>query len=307
MRQIGNLSDAQQARRFEDYLLARGISSRVDATDDGFEVWIFEEDQVDQARDELEQYRADPDAKLYREAAAAASAVRKEHEKQLQAARKRMVDVRSRWEQPFSRRAPITFAMILISILVAATTSTGSLWSLSNNIDSYLKYLLIVPLQEGTTFFEPGRYNGLEATIRSGEVWRLVTPIFIHGSIIHILFNMLWLRDLGGAIEFRKGRLKLLAMVITIAVISNVAQCVIDGPNFRGMSGVVFGLFGYIWMKGRHDPGSGLSMPQNTTFLMLFFFALCFTGLMGPIANWCHGFGLLTGVVLGYVPTMFRS
>ena len=102
--------------------------------------------------------------------------------------------------------------------------------------------------------------------VRRGQVWRLFTPMFLHFDILHILFNMLWLRDLGSMIEARKTSWLLLLLVLVIAGTSNVAQYLVSGPAFGGMSGVVYGLLGYIWMQGRFNPASRLSLqPQTVT------------------------------------------
>ena len=100
MRKIGSVSEESLARRYEDYLLVRGIGSRVDQGADGWEVWVLEEDHVDLARQEFEQFLSDPEADTYREAASAASAVRRKNERKIKAATKRVVDTQSRWEQP---------------------------------------------------------------------------------------------------------------------------------------------------------------------------------------------------------------
>src|SRR5439155_4870026 len=63
--------------------------------------------------------------------------------------------------------------------------------------------------------------KGLEE-VRRGEVWRLITPIFIHFNLLHIFFNMLWLRDLGTLIELRRGGKYLLLQVVLIGAISNL-------------------------------------------------------------------------------------
>jgi GlpG protein len=118
---------------------------------------------------------------------------------------------------------------------------------------------------------------------------------------------MMWLRDLGGVIEARRGRWRYLALVLLIAGISNAAQGIMKGPNFGGMSGVVFGLFGYVWMQSRYVPTSGFFMPQNIVILMLIWMAVCYSGIVGPIANTAHTVGLLTGMIIGYAPKLWRD
>jgi rhomboid protease GlpG len=83
--------------------------------------------------------------------------------------------------------------------------------------------------------------------IRAGEVWRLVTPIFLHGGLLHLLFNMLWLYQLGGQIEAQESSRSVAIMVLVFASICNTAQYLVSGPLFVGMSGVVYGLLGYLW------------------------------------------------------------
>ncbi|MEO6182356.1 MAG: rhomboid family intramembrane serine protease, partial [Verrucomicrobiota bacterium] len=152
--------------------------------------------------------------------------------------------------------------------------------------------------------------------IRSGQVWRIFTPMFIHFGIMHIVFNMLWLRDLGSMIEAREGSWRLLLLVLLTAAGSNLAQYLISipslptmsggRPNFGGMSGVVYGLLGYMWMRGKLDPASGLFLHKSTVTMMLIWLVVCFTGLLGPIANLAHLFGLLIGMGAGFFFTRFR-
>jgi GlpG protein len=118
---------------------------------------------------------------------------------------------------------------------------------------------------------------------------------------------MLWLKDLGTMIEVRQGSLFLGLQVLVIGVISNLAQYFWSGPNFVGMSGVVYGLLGYIWIRGRFDPASGLSLNQGVVTMMIFWFFLCLTGVVGNVANATHAAGLISGMAWGYLAAMIRK
>src|SRR5262249_48437129 len=144
--------------------------------------------------------------------------------------------------------------------------------------------------------------------------------IFLHFGIWHLLFNMFMLYDLGGVIEQRRGPLRYLLLVLVLAVLSNLVQYyfghpVREGselkwlhlPMFGGMSGVVYGLFGYIWMKARFQPEAGLHIHPNTVVYLVAWFFLCMTGWVGPIANGAHAGGLIAGMLIGYLPTLWSS
>ena len=134
------------------------------------------------------------------------------------------------------------------------------------------------------------------------EPWRVIMPVFLHAGVLHLLFNMLWLKDLGGMIEHLKGRAFFGLLVVALAAFSNIAQYIITGPGTRGMSGVVFGLFGYVWVKARREPWSGFIIDRQTVWLMMAWFVLCCTPWFGHIANYAHGGGLALGLALGFIP-----
>jgi GlpG protein len=103
-------------------------------------------------------------------------------------------------------------------------------------------------------------------------------------------------------IEGLHGQVRFALIVLGIAGLSNMAQFVQTGwPIFGGMSGVNYGLFGYIWLRGKYDPSSGLYLTPQDKMLMLVWFVICFTNLVGPVANTAHAVGLVAGAVWGRV------
>jgi GlpG protein len=185
---------------------------------------------------------------------------------------------------------PLTCSLILVCVAVAIYSRLGQ------NQD-FLQQLFISYPASGQT--------GLLPEVFDGQVWRLITPVFIHFGVLHLLFNMLWLFQLGCMVEGRQGTGTLALVVLVFGIVSNLAQYFIHGPFFGGMSGVVYALAGYIWMRGKHDHASGLYLDWRSIEWLLIWLVLCFTGLLGPVANAAHLGGLIAGVVWGRVSAWF--
>ncbi len=83
------------------------------------------------------------------------------------------------------------------------------------------------------------------------QLWRYFTPALIHFSHLHIAFNLIFWWILASLIERVRGSGRLLGLLFLIAVISNTAQYVVSNAPFGGLSGVVYGLFGYVWIYGK--------------------------------------------------------
>ncbi len=71
----------------------------------------------------------------------------------------------------------------------------------------------------------------------------------MHFSLMHILFNLLWWWYLGGAVEKRIGSGKLVVITVISALLSGFVQHQFSGPWFGGLSGVVYALMGYVWLR----------------------------------------------------------
>ena len=138
------------------------------------------------------------------------------------------------------------------------------------------------------------------ADIKQGQLWRLATPMFLHFGIMHIVFNMMWLWQFGVVLEMRFGWRRFLGLVLTVAVLSDLAQGLFGhGTNFGGMSGVNYGLFGFLLLRGKLHPSPEFVMNQQTITLMLVWLVVCYTGVIGPVANTAHLVGFLAGGAIG--------
>jgi len=137
-----------------------------------------------------------------------------------------------------------------------------------------------------------------EVKILHGEVWRIFTPAVLHMSFLHILFNMLWFKDLGYAMEFSFGKNFLIKFIVITALISNLLQFASRGPAFGGMSGVLYGMLGFIWVYKKLNPNFEFSLPKSDVYLMIFWFFLCLFGVLEMIANMAHAGGLVSGILI---------
>jgi GlpG protein len=293
MRLIGHLAEEKSARIFADYLYVQKIESHLEFEKaDGWGVWINDEDKLEEAASLLAAFRLNPADPKYRAEARSASELRAEAEKDEAKYRKRQSGRRHLF-RPLRDYGfgPLTFVLIVISVVVCLFSRLG------NDLQPILGLFIT-----DFTMFNP--FGPRLPEIQHGQVWRLITPIFIHFGPLHILFNMWCLRDLGSMIEGRQSSRMLAVLVLVIAAGSDLAQYFVGGPVFGGMSGVVYGLLGYIWMRGKFDPGSGLYLhPTTVTMMMIWFFA-CFTPILPHVANGAHAAGLIIGLAWGYLSSL---
>ncbi|MCR8924246.1 rhomboid family intramembrane serine protease [Dasania sp. GY-MA-18] len=176
---------------------------------------------------------------------------------------------------------------------------------------SVLGYLLVrfdtqLGLAAQFTFFAIVRDGAAYSfTLPKDQLWRLLTPMFLHFSLLHIVFNMLWLWDLGRRVEMIQGSIKLLGLIVLVAMGSNLAQAMVAGAAiFGGMSGVIYGLLGYGWLWSVLVPHKSMHIPHAIVVFMLLWLVLCLMGFtrllgLGDVANAAHVGGLLIGLLIG--------
>jgi len=193
---------------------------------------------------------------------------------------------------------PVTLVLIAVCFVVAYRTQLG--YQAGNEDCMYFQsqaHRLELWNQVDSSL---GKSHGVLTDVIAGQIWRLFTPMFLHFSMLHLIFNVYWLWSLGSVLEIRYRSWRFLLLVLSVALVSNLAQALIVGSNFGGMSGVNYGLFGFLLIHSRYHPAPSFTLDKQTVFVMLAWLVVCFTGKLGAVANWAHLFGLLTGAGAGF-------
>lgn len=291
MRLLTTVAEQTDAKTLGDALYSDGVVTTIKETRDGtFAVWVHDEDQMEQARAFLDGF--DPSVSRFSDMARKARAQRRQEAKADDQLRARTQKIRRQIEAKQNMRiGSVTAGLIVICVIVFFLTGMGK----NMEVVRLFTFTPLVPVRGGLAF-------GDVSAIWTGQPWRLVTPMFLHFGFMHIFFNMWWLKDLGTAIERVFSSRYLLGFVLVTAVFSHVLEYAISGPTtFGGMSGVVYGLFAFVWIRGRLDPSFPYRMPPQLVTFMLIWLGLGFTGWVGPIANWVHTGGLMVGALWGVI------
>ena len=148
---------------------------------------------------------------------------------------------------------------------------------------------------------------GVWYEIWNGELWRPFTTTLLHANFVHALFNIYMLYLFGSAVERWLGPFRALGLILLLGYISTLAEYVVGfyfldmSQGARGLSGIVYGLFGLAWFARRNRPELWEVCDEGTVRVLMawFFFCILATnfGWM-RVANIAHGVGLLLGVLI---------
>ena len=138
------------------------------------------------------------------------------------------------------------------------------------------------------------------ASLENGHWWTLLTAIYLHGNLLHILFNVLWIRQLGPAVEELYGPSRLAVIFTVSGVAGFLVSNVISGYPTIGASGAIFGLLGAMVAFGRKRGGvfGRMVLRQYGQWALVLF---VFGFLMRDVNNWAHAGGFAGGFVAGLV------
>ena len=144
-------------------------------------------------------------------------------------------------------------------------------------------------------------------TFQLGEWWRLVTPIFLHGGLLHIVFNTIVLLQLGPLVEEEYGTERFLFVYLASGVAGNLASQFLGSRPTVGASSAILGLMGLLLVYGLRRGGvfgRNLSSSIGRWAIYIFIFSL-----LPGVDFLSHAGGFVCGGALGLVvpPGPFRS
>ncbi|WP_323903554.1 rhomboid family intramembrane serine protease GlpG [Aeromonas caviae] len=275
MIQLLVLGDARMAQALVDYLATLGIPCELTQSELGVSVWLADERRLVQAQQEVKRFLSEPNHPRYMEASWQSGHA------------DARIDYSKGMTDPVTdflhQAGPLTLVVIIACLAIYALDAIG------------------LPI------FDELAFHPTLAQFTDWQAWRYVTPAFIHFSVLHLVFNLLWWWYLGGQIEQRLGSGKLFILLIVGAALPNIAEFFASGPRFGGLSGVVYALLGYSWLRTRLQPDCGLAMPPALMGFMLVWLVLGFLDMLGtPTANMAHLVGLLVGLAQGWLDRHHR-
>lgn len=275
MIQLLVLGDARMAQALVDYLATLGIPCELTHSELGVSVWLADERRLAQAQQEVKRFLSEPNHPRYMEASWQSGHA------------DARIDYSKGMTDPVTdflhQAGPLTLVVIIACLAIYALDAIG------------------LPI------FDELAFHPSLAQFTDWQAWRYVTPAFIHFSVLHLVFNLLWWWYLGGQIEQRLGSGKLFILLIVGAALPNIAEFFASGPRFGGLSGVVYALLGYSWLRTRLQPDCGLAMPPALMGFMLVWLVLGFLDMLGtPTANMAHLVGLLVGLAQGWLDRHHR-
>jgi membrane associated rhomboid family serine protease len=138
--------------------------------------------------------------------------------------------------------------------------------------------------------------------LTSVQPWRIVTTLFTHASLLHILFNMFSLFVLGRQIEPMIGRVRFAALFLLSGIGGSIGV-LLFAPNYAvvGASGAIFGLFGAYFVIARH-------LGANATQLIVVIAINLGIGFVVPGIAWqAHVGGLIIGALIGFIYVRTRN
>lgn len=269
---LHHFQNLRAAQAFSDYLNAINIKNHIEQDEFTYQILVEQDAQQSAAEKELEQFLLHPNDSKYLSASwqTGSTTENSQHGPYLDS---------NLMANFIARGGFISHSVLLTCLLVYALLSFG----------------FFAPVFSLFSFFttQPFDYS---------QSWRFITPAFLHFSVLHIAFNLLWWWELAGVVEKQHGKLRLILLFLFTAITSNLAQFYLVDPYFGGLSGVVYGLVGYCWLFGILNKNSRVNLPNSYFLFLLGWLVLGFINILPVnVANYAHLVGLLAGLLLAAI------
>lgn len=327
MRRIGSLTDPVLAKRFCDYLFTQSIDCILDVSTDSTgagkicDLWVKDETHVPHAKQELQAFEESPNDARY-DVSNDAEQIRQAKADEEIRRRKKVTKVTHSAPAPGGMGAnmiglpirqqsiPVVIGVIVLSVIASFATGFGRP-AKSNIPDQPSTEERVFTELSFVTYMDYWQTGDPYFSIKEGELWRLVTPTFLHGSTFHLAFNMLALYFLGSVIERLHGSVFIALLLTVSAILGTIIQIhlppadqlpaflsgIAGTPFSIGASGGVYGLFGYLWIRPLVTPSYPLHIPSSNISIMLAWIPLCIFFVPG-VANGAHIGGLIAGMMI---------
>ncbi|WP_311750053.1 rhomboid family intramembrane serine protease GlpG [Proteus penneri] len=263
---IITLSNPQAADLFVNYMATKGVRIHAKNENQQISLWLEDQHQLDMVEKELNTFLREPFHPRYQAAS-------------WQTGNPQNTGIKYRpafsIKNMVQRSGPLTVLVIILCILVF-------IWQqVVGDYDVMLH--LAWPYEESLNL----------------EVWRYITPAFIHFSLMHIAFNLAMWWYLASQIEQQLGTGKLFVIMLVSALFSNWAQSLFTDSNFGGLSGVVYALIGYVGLTGIRNPEKGIGAPTGLIVFSILWIVAGYMGVLGDsIGNAAHFAGFLIGLLM---------
>lgn len=151
------------------------------------------------------------------------------------------------------------------------------------------------------------RLVGVNLYIANGELWRLISSLFVHNGFSHMFFNSISLILFAPALERMLGKMKFLLLYVGSGIAANVATYYIMPLTYIhvGSSGAIFGLFGYYIFIALFRKQM-LSKENSQIIITISALSIIMTFLQPNINITAHIFGFITGVMIGFIFNHFK-
>ena len=261
MIRLGHINNPRACKAFSDYLKVQGIEHKIaqEAHTDDIVIFVVQE-QLNQAQGFYTDFIANPNQQKYQQAS---------------------------WQ--------------INETISTSGQSLGlnKIWQANGPLTKFIAIVCIGIYALSTFGYFQSIFTTLSFSWQTEQIYRLFTPAIMHLSALHLAFNMSWWWYLGGKVENHLGFAALIVITLLTAIISNNGQAGLVSTNFAGLSGVNYGLAGFVWLYGKLTQHPSVNLPNNIFVFLLVWMGLGFVDLL-PInmANWAHLFGLLTGLSL---------